>query len=392
MKSRAPVHSRKGRPVRRSPTGRWIRSIDGHETFVPDALPRVFDLDRPRVYLLDEASRGVAMLAGVGETLPNPYLLIRPFVRREAVLSSRIEGTQSSLSDLYLFEATGGRQDLAGDAREVANYVAALEHGLQRLADLPLTVRLLNEIHKRLMTGVRGSDKMAGRLRRTQVWIGERGTTPEKARFVPPPADLVPDLLKDIEAFLNERIDIPPLVQIALAHYQFEAVHPYLDGNGRVGRLLITLFLCAKGVLPTPLLYLSAFFERHRARYYDLLLAVSEQGTWNEWLEFFLRGVAEQATDALKRSRRVRNINEQYRDRLQRSRASANALRAVDVLFESPLVTAALIAERLGVSDAGARGIIARLIKAGILREHRSLWPRTYEATELLDAIEQPVS
>lgn len=360
--------------------------------FVPDAVPRRLDLDNSLVCRLDEASRAVAMLAGVGETLPNPHLLIRPFVRREAVLSSRIEGTQTSISDLFLFEASGARRDPLGDAREVANYVRALEYGLSQLERLPLSVRLVNEIHLRLLEGVRGRDKSRGELRTGQVWIGSEGTTLEEARFVPPPAEYVRDLLTDWELFLNEDIEMPPLVQCALMHYQFETIHPYLDGNGRIGRLLITLFLCAKRVLPTPLLYLSAYFERRRDEYYDHLLAVSQTGSWQGWVRFFLHGVAEQAQDALLRSRRVRQLQDRYRALLQQRRESANALRLLDELFANPFVTTPLASDLLSVTSAGARGILQRLIDAGVVEEISGTWPKFYVARELLKAIEEPIA
>jgi Fic family protein len=264
--------------IRKSPAGTWIRSLEGFHTFVPNPVQRTMGLDPSLVYLLDQASRGVAMLAGVGETLPDPHLLIRPFLRREAVLSSRIEGTQSSLSDLFVYEATKGSKDRTGDAREVANYVMALEYGLEQLDRLPISMRLINQIHGRLLERVRGKDKGPGELRTRQVWIGEQGTKVEEARFVPAPAEMIRDLMTDLEVFMNEELEMPPLIKAALMHYQFEAIHPYLDGNGRVGRLLITLLLCAEDVLPTPLLYLSAYFEKHRDEYYERLLNVSEKG------------------------------------------------------------------------------------------------------------------
>lgn len=378
--------------IRKSPTGKWIKSIEGYTAFVPDPIPRTIDLDPSLVYLLDKASRSVATLAGIGETLPNPYLLIRPFIRREAVLSSRIEGTQSSLSDLLIYEATGGSKDPGGDAIEVANYVRALEHGLSLLDKLPLSVRLMNEIHEHLLAGVRGEDKAPGELRTRQVWIGEEGTTVEEARFVPPPENLIRDLLTDVEVFLNEDMEMPPVIQAAMMHYQFEAIHPYLDGNGRMGRLLIPLFFCSTGVLPTPLLYLSAFFDRNRNEYYDRLLSVSEEGKWHAWIRFFLQGVAEQAQDAVIRSRRVRQLQERYRSVLQQRRTSVNTLRLLETLFLNPFTTASLASSQLQVTDAGVRGILNRLVEAGILHENRTMWPRMYVARELLEAIERPVA
>src|SRR5437764_6784489 len=267
--------------------GRLVPTEGRQYAFEPSPAPRSIRLSVDTVYLLDGASRAVSTLAGVGETLPNPHLLIQPFVRREAVLSSRIEGTQASISDVFRFEATGSSQG-AGDVVEVFNYVAALELGLELLDALPICTRLTNRVHGRLLQGVRGQETRPGELRDTQVWIGAPGTPIEQARFVPPPPGSVPDLLADLERFGNEDVIIPPLVHCAMAHYQFEAIHPYVDGNGRVGRLLITLFLRTRGILPTPLLYLSAYFERNRQEYYDRLRAVSTAGDWETWIRFFL--------------------------------------------------------------------------------------------------------
>ncbi len=374
-----------------SPAGQWERSLEGYETFVPNPLPRQLELDSSLVYLLDNASRSVSVLAGIGETLPNPYLLIRPFIRREAVLSSRIEGTQASLSDLFKYEISDKARDPTSDVREVANYVIALEYGLQRLEELPISVRLMNELHGKLLEGVRGEDKMPGQLRNRQVWIGEEGTTVEEARFVPPPANMVPDLLADLERFLNEEFEMPPLIRAALMHYQFETIHPYMDGNGRIGRLLMVLYLCATGVLPTPLLYLSAYLERLRDDYYDHLLQVSNTGDWRNWLRFFLRGVDLQARDGAVRSRRLRALLEDYRTRLQGVR-SANAHTLLDEVLASPFLTAQRAATVLGVTLRSARKLLERFVGLGILIEDRAARPRLYIASELLLEIERPMA
>ena len=374
-----------------SPCGHLVPTVGGQMAFVPDPLPQVIQLSPSLVYRLDRASRAVATLAGVGETLPNPHLLIRPFVSREAVLSSRIEGTQASISDVFMYEASGARRG-RGDTREVVNYIRALEHGLSRLTDLPVCVRLANEMHAVLLEGVRGKEKKPGELRQDQVWIGSEGTEIGDARFIPPPASLAPDLLADWERFLNTDLEMPPLVRCALMHYQFEAIHPYLDGNGRIGRLLIILFLCAEGVLPAPLLYLSAYFERNRDEYNGRLYQVSLTGQWESWLGFFLDGVWEQAHDAVLRSRRVRQLQEQYRDRLQQTRASGNTLRLLDELFASPIMTAPQVAQILKVTPAGARLVLERLKEAEIVEVLPETWPRFYVARELLAAIEAPVA
>lgn len=375
-----------------SPIGHLVPTHQGESAFVPVPLPRTLQLSPSAVSLLDRASRAVSVLAGVGETLPNPHLLIRPFLRREAVLSSKIEGTQTSISDLFLYEASGAKRDRGGDAREVHNYVEALEHGLERLEALPLSVRLFNGVHSMLMAGVRGTDRRPGELRTEQVWIGSEGTSIGEARFIPPPADLVRDLLTDLEEFVNEELEMPPLIQCALMHYQFETIHPYFDGNGRVGRLLIVLFLCAKGVLPTPLLYLSAYFERNRDQYYDRLLELSRTGDWEPWLRFFLLGVEEQSKDAVARSRRVRNLLERYRRDLQDRKASANALRLLDAMFERPFMTPALASKILNVTWPGAKGVLERLRGAEIVDVVPGKGGLMYVARELLTVIEAPTA
>lgn len=375
-------------PLGKSPCGDIVPVAANQMAFVPHPLPRSLNFAPELVYRLDEASRAVAMLAGVGETIPNPHLLIRPFVRREAVLSSRIEGTQASLSDLFLHEASGMRRP-KGDVFEVMNYVRALEHGLKLLDSLPVCLRLINEVHRVLLQGVRGQEKKPGELRNELVWIGSDGTALGTARYVPPPASLVRDLMLDLERFANEESRLPPLAQCALLHYQFEAIHPYPDGNGRIGRLLITLFLCWKRILPKPLLYLSAYFERNRVLYYDQLFDVSASGDWGAWLSYFFQGVAEQARDAIQRIRNVRELQDKYQRLLLERHESGNALRLVDYLFASPFVTMGAAAQTLNITYVGARGILERLRKAGIVERIEGSWPHIYVARELLGVIEE---
>jgi Fic family protein len=254
-------------------------------------------------------------------------------------------------------------------------------------------MRLVNEIHAELLAGVRGGQTAPGELRTLQVWIGSEGATIQEARFVPPPPGHLPGLLTDWENFLNEDLEVPPLIQSAMMHYQFEAIHPYFDGNGRIGRLLITLFLCAKDILSTPLLYLSAYIDRHRNEYYDRLYDVSATGDWEPWLWFYLQGVVEQAKDALLRSRRVRALHDKYRMMLEALGAtSGNALRLLDELFAHPFMTVPFARQRLGISQQGARNILERLTQAGILFLDVSKWPHVYVAGELLEAIEAPVA
>ena len=372
-----------------SPTGQLVPTIEGQRAFVPAPLPREIQPSMKLMRSLDEAASAVANLAGVGETIQNPYLLIRPFVRREAVLSSRIEGTQASISDLFRYEASGGRRS-GGDVQEVANYVDALDQGLMLLGALPISLRLVNQLHAVLMEGVRGEESRPGELRDEQVWIGPPGSLIGEARYVPPPASLVRDLLLDWERFVNESGALPALFQCAMMHYQFEAIHPYRDGNGRIGRLLIPLFLCAREVLPQPLLYLSAYFERDRSAYYDQLFRVSETGDWETWIVYFLRGVAEQARDAQVRVRRVRELQEQKRQVLLMRRESANALRLLDEVIARVFVTASDVARLLSFTQAGARRILERLVSSGVLEELGDEWPRLYVAMDLLELIEAP--
>ena len=283
--------------------GRLVKNPQGGWVFLPNPLPPEIDLGWPLVTALSAADRALAELAGVGGTLPNPHLLIGPFVRREAVLSSRIEGTQASLSDLFFFEAAPQQHRGPEDVREVANYVNALEYGLKRIETLPISSRLIRELHGHLMAEVRGGERAPGELRRVQNWIGPEGCSLDEATYVPPPPQELPGALGALEEFIHGPSDLPPLIRFALVHYQFEAIHPFLDGNGRIGRLLITLGLGSEGLLPHPLLYLSDFFEKNRKEYYRLLLAVTTHGRWEPWIRFFLRGVADQSRDAILRAR-----------------------------------------------------------------------------------------
>ena len=367
---------------RRSPRGRLVPA-SGVLAFVPDPLPRELPLDSGVVYLLDQASQAVARLDGVGEALPDPGLLIAPFLRREAVLSSRIEGASASVTDVCAAEATDAPR---GDAREVVNCVSALRHGADRLGELPICVRLARELHEVLLAGVHGQDRRPGEIRTTQVWIGAPAIG--DASFVPPPPDLLGGLLGDWETFVHDEAPLPPLVRCALMHYQFEAIHPFRDGNGRIGRLLIPLLLMERGVLRHPLLYLSAWFERHRQRYYDELYAVSATGDWTPWLRFFLEGVREQAADAMSRTRSIRDLQEDYRRRLLETGASANVLQLADALFTSPVITRPLVAAKLDVTYAGARLIVDRLVEAGVVQPWLDTRPRLFVARELLDLLE----
>ncbi|HEC34495.1 MAG TPA: Fic family protein [Chloroflexi bacterium] len=372
--------------------GRVLRTPAGYWAFVPDPLPPTFSWTPELVTVLSEADRALGELSGLGRSLPNPHLLIRPLVRREAVLSSRIEGTQASLSDLYAYEAAKlPLFEPPSDVREVYNYVRALEYGLERLRTLPLSLRLIREIHAQLMEGGHGEHRTPGEFRRSQNWVGPPGCTLNEATFVPPPVAEMHEALDAFERFLYAPSPLPPLVRLGLIHYQFEAIHPFLDGNGRIGRLLITLLLCAWRLMPEPLLYMSAYFEAYRQTYYDLLLAMSRDGVWQDWLIFFLRGVAVQARDGVTRSERLQDLREQYRQQVQAERAAARLLQAVDLLFARPVVTVRDVEKTLGVNFSTAQRYVNRLEEAGLLREITGQTRnRVYCADEILHMLEEP--
>lgn len=370
-----------------APPGRWIRVPAGYRAFHPDPLPPKLEWSGALVRTLSEADRLLVGLANEGRRLPNPYALIRPFIRREAVLSSRIEGTQATLGELLASEAGAHVQRSPDDLREVGNYVVALEYGVERLKKLPLGVRLVKELHAKLMAGVRGDYATPGEFRRSQNWIGPAGCTIIDARYVPPPPEVMLECLGAWEKFLHDRT-LPPLAQIAMIHYQFEAIHPFLDGNGRVGRLLITLFLVERNILPAPLLYLSAFFEATRRDYYDGLSGVSERGDWDAWLGYFLRGIARQSEDALSRARRINAQLDEWRNKMAGSRA---ALRVIDRLAANPFITVRNLQRDLKTSfNTTARAILA-LEGTGIVRQvNEARRDRVFCAEAILAVLEEP--
>jgi Fic family protein len=346
---------------------------DGYSAFVPAPLPPdpPLRIDLSTQALLDEANQALGRLDGVTLLLPDPGQFLYSYIRKEAVLSSQIEGTQSSLSDLLLFENEAVPGVPLDDVEETSNYIAAMSHGLARIesGQLPLSNRLLREVHELLMSGVRGGDKAPGDFRRSQNWLG--GTRPGNSRFVPPPATEVVPAMSDLEKFLHDDpVPTPILVKAALAHVQFETIHPFLDGNGRVGRLLITLLLCSEKVLQQPLLYLSLYFKQNRDAYYDHLQRVRTEGAWEQWLEFFLEGVMAVASSATETARRIRQLVEQDRDRVHGfGRGAASALRVHELAGRRIVLTAGGTAERLALSVPTVNGALARLEQAGILRE-----------------------
>lgn len=376
---------------KKSPSGKLIRATGGYWAFVPVPLPPKLEWDDALVSVISRADIALGTLSGLGETLPNPHILIYPFIRREAVLSSRIEGTQSSLSDLLLFEAT--QVEKRGDVREVQNYVRAMEYGLKRLNELPLSLRFIRELHGILMEGVRGGHATPGEFRQSQNWIGSPGAVLNEATYVPPPVPEMQDCLDQLEKFLHAETKLPPLVEAALVHYQFEAIHPFLDGNGRIGRLLVTLLLCQRNVLSKPLLYLSAFFEQHRDEYYNHLTKVSSIGAWREWIEFFLRAVADQSGDAVSRSRRLQELQRGYLQLARKKRLAPTAAKLVDLVLMKPVISAKTVQESLKVTPQGARKAIRELEEAGILAEVTGRKrDKAYAAKEVLNALDGKIA
>jgi Fic family protein len=359
-----PLHSRRGRLVDTPVAGEVVKA------FVPAPLPPDPPIDILRlVDRLSVAERALGRLDGVTMLLPRQELFLYMYVRKEAVLSSQIEGTQSTLTDLLRFETEAQSGQPIDDIREVSNYVDAMMYGLERLEQLPLSLRLIREMHARLLQSGRGGTKSPGEFRRSQNWIG--GTRPGNALFVPPPTSELDACLGAFEAFMHEeRSRLPALIKAGLLHVQFETIHPFLDGNGRIGRLIVTLYLCAHGVLRKPLLYLSLYLKTHRAEYYRLLQDVRERGAWEEWLEFFLNGVAETANQAFEASTRIVELFKEDRERITgQSQRAISALRVHDLLQQNPYVTATLLVERTGLTPPTINAALADLQSLGVVEE-----------------------
>jgi Fic family protein len=355
----------------------------GYVAYFPAPIPRAIELPVPTIRLLADAEASLGRLAGVGQLVGNPHLLIRPYLMREALSSTRIEGTQASLADVFEVQASGETPN--ADVEEVLNYIDALEWGLDQLGELPLGVRLIREMHRRLLAGVRGRERTPGEFRSTQNWIGGSGSTIEAASFVPPPPGELPALLADWERYAHETTEVPLLVQNALLHYQFETLHPFLDGNGRIGRLLSVFLLVEHGRLPAPLLYLSAYLERDRARYYDSLQAVRQHGDAVPWIELFLAAVHTQAADAVGRSQRIVALRERYRAAAS-AITSNKAMTLVDLVCETPIISSHAVEASLGVTRPTALKLLRQLEDVGVLTQG-SAGPRgqrRYLARELM--------
>ncbi len=350
--------------------GKWISQASGYKAFIPKDLPP----DPPLVWdgalsgLLADAEHALGRLDGMGSFLPNPDLFLAMFVKQEALVSSQIEGTQCSLADVLEFAVDPSGVERPKDVEEVVNYVAAMNHGLKRLNDLPLSLRLIREVHGKLMKGVRGSQNWPGEFRQSQNWIGPKGCTLNTATFVPPPVSEMNECLGQLEKFLHEKSPMPPLVKAALAHVQFETIHPFLDGNGRVGRLLIAFLLCVEGRLRQPLLYLSLYFKQNRTEYYERLTAVRMKGDWEVWMEFFLRGVIIISSQACDLVGKITELDRQARAQVRESfKSESNGLYLVELIFRQPLVTARYVESELGCAFGTANQLIEDACNAGLL-------------------------
>ena len=354
-------------------SGQYIKQVEGYSAFIPAPLPPdpPIKMDDPElIHLLSNADRALGRLDGSTSILPNPDLFVAMYVRQEAVLSSQIEGTQSTLEDVLQFEIDVKGQEIPTDVEEVVNYVRAMNHGLERLKTFPLSLRLIREIHAYLVKGVRGGNRTPGEFRTSQNWIGEVGCNLATASFIPPPVPQMHQALNNLETFLHDKASFPVLILCGLAHAQFETIHPFLDGNGRIGRLLITFLLCERGVLQRPLLYLSHYLKAHRMEYYDRLMAIRTNGDWEGWLKFFLRGICEVSESATTTARSILNLRETHREIIGQKISSSNyGLRLLDFLFEQPIINIKLAEEHLQCVYATASKAIEQLVELGLLRE-----------------------
>lgn len=356
-----------------SRAGLYIQQNEGYKAFIPNPLPPIPEIvmDSEMWNLLSQADRALGRLDGATDALPDPDLFVFMYVRKEAVLSSQIEGTQASLIDVLEFESQALEPENPQDVAEVVNYVAAINYGLKRLPDLPVSLRLIREIHQELMQGVRGAEKNPGEFRRSQNWIGVGGCSLKDATYVPPPPHEMIKCLDNLEKFLHDPQPIPVLIRVGLAHAQFETIHPFLDGNGRTGRLLITFLLCEQNILQRPLLYISYFFKKHRAEYYQHLQAVRDNGNWEDWLKFFLRGVYEVAQEAAATARKIVNLKEEHRQLLlsNMGRKSGNAIALLESLYFKPIFTVEHAETITKLTYPNANVLVKKLIEFGLVKE-----------------------
>ena len=354
--------------------GKFISQLSGYKSFIPNPLPPEppIKYDDRFQFLLSEADRALARLDGVASVLPNPDLFIAMYTKKEALLSSQIEGTQASLEGVLAFEADWKPKDDINEIKEVVNYVKSMNYGIDRLRnnDFPMSLRLIKEIHKILLKGVRGTSRRPGEFRKSQNWIGPPGGTINDAIFIPPPHHQVDELMSNLEKFIHEKDNIPPLVKIGLIHAQFETIHPFLDGNGRIGRLLITFYLYWAGILNRPLLYLSNYLKKYRDKYYDYLMKIRLEGDWEEWLKFFLQGVAEISLEAASSAKEIIGLKDKLTKELFKKKiGGTHAVRLLDMLFEKPLISVSDIVMQLNVSRQTATQLVNRFNEAAILNE-----------------------
>jgi Fic family protein len=354
-------------------SGRYVKQVEGYSAFIPSPLPPdpPIKMDDPElIRLLSDADRALGRLDGSTSILPNPDLFVAMYVRQEAVLSSQIEGTQSTLEDVLQFEIDVKGQEIPKDVEEVVNYIRAMNYGLERLKEIPLCLRLIREIHAELVDGVRGSDRTPGEFRKSQNWIGETGCSLSNASFVPPPITQMNQALDNLEKFLHDTTSFPVLILCGLAHAQFETIHPFLDGNGRIGRLLITFLLCERSILQRPLLYISHYLKDHRMEYYDRLMAIRTHGDWEGWLKFFLRGIFEVSQSATATARSILNLRETHREIIGQKISSSNyGLRLLDFLFQQPIVTVRLVETNLQCAYVTASKTVEQFVELGLLKE-----------------------
>lgn len=356
-----------------SRAGRYVQQPTGYQAFIPNPLPPdpAVEISPEMQLLLSQADHALGRLDGSIQTLPHPDLFVFMYVRKEAVLSSQIEGTQSSLQDVLAAEAQILAPDRPQDVDEVVNYVRAMNYGLERLKALPVSVRLIREIHAELLKGVRGQHLTPGDIRTSQNWIGPGGCSLQDATFVPPPSHEVARHLEDLEKFLYSNTPLPMLIRIGLAHAQFETIHPFLDGNGRVGRLLIAFLLCEQKILLKPVLYLSHYFKQHRQTYYEQLQSVRDRGTWEDWLTFFLRGIIDVSKQATQTARRILMLRETHRATITDTfgRAAGNGHRVLEHLYEHPIVSVNEVQTLIGTTYAAANDLVAKFVASSILNE-----------------------
>jgi len=353
--------------------GRYVQQPMGYKTFIPAPLPPEppVKIEKEIQSLLSEADRALGRLDGSITTLPNPDLFVMMYVRKEAVLSSQIEGTQSSLQNLLEAEAKIFSDSMPRDVNEVINYVKAMNYGLQRLKELPVSLRLIKEIHSKLLENVRGSHATPGEFRQSQNWIGPEGCSLIEATFVPPPPNIVLEAMSELEKFIHTQDDLPILIKIALIHAQFETIHPFLDGNGRLGRLLITFLLTERGILQKPVLYLSYYFKKYRQTYYDMLQNVRDRGDWESWIAFFLKGVINISNEASETIRKILLMREEHRAIITEKfgRAVGSGLKVLETLYQHPIITVKKVQEITGTTYAAANTLINKFVELGILNE-----------------------